>query len=80
MNERTRQWMIDAAEKKCSCANCMKAKAEKAEKALKASLELRSKIVKPMPGNYIPELSSNNEIWEIGRRLRSRESDKVSLS
>lgn len=70
MDERTKQWMIDAAEKKCTCASCMKAKAEK---ALKVSQELPSKIVKSMPGNYIPELSSNNEIWDIGRRLRSRE-------
>lgn len=39
-------------------------------------LDLRPKIVKPMPGNYIPELSSNNDIWDLGRRLRSREEDK----
>jgi hypothetical protein len=32
MDERTKQWMIDAAEKKCTCANCMKVKAEKALK------------------------------------------------
>jgi hypothetical protein len=41
MNEMTKQWMIDAAEKNCTCANCMKAKAEK---ALRVSQELSSKI------------------------------------
>ena len=75
-DERTKQWMIDAAQKKCTCASCMKAREEK---ALKVSQELPSKIVKPMPGNYIPELSSNNKIWDIGRRLRSRgDSSEVS--
>jgi hypothetical protein len=75
--ERIKQLMIDAAEKRCTCANCMKEKAlkqEKAERTFKASLELPSKIVKPMPGNYIPELSSNNEIWDLGRSL-SREKE-----
>ena len=70
-DERTKQWMIDAAEKKCTCASCMKEKALKEEKALKAfeaSLELPSKIVKPMPGNFIPNLSSNPMYWRLGRR------------
>jgi hypothetical protein len=49
-------------------------KQEKAERTFKASLELLSKIVKHMPGNYIPELSSNNEIWDLGRSL-SREKE-----
>lgn len=73
MDERTKQYLIDAAEKGCTRVNCMK---EKALKAFEASLKLPSKIVKPMPDNYVPELSSNNEIWDLGRRLRSREEDK----
>ena len=71
IDERTKQYLIDAAEKKCTCANCMNEKAlkqEKAERAFKASLELPSKIVKPMPGNFIPDLSSNPMYWRLGRR------------
>jgi hypothetical protein len=64
MDERTKQWMIDAAEKKCACANCMKVKAEK---ALKISQELPSKMIRD-PDGFIPDLSSNPNYWRIGRR------------
>lgn len=49
MNKIAKQYLIDAAEKRCRCTNCMKEKALKEDRALRASkpsLELPSKIFK----------------------------------
>jgi hypothetical protein len=79
MDEKTNQYLINRAEERCTCANCTKEKAlkhEQVEKAFKASLELPSKIVKPMSSNFVPELSSDNKVYDLGRWFRNRDEGK----
>jgi hypothetical protein len=64
MDERAKQWMIDAAEKKYTCAKCMKAKAEK---ALRVSQELPSKIFQNLFGfttDLLTKTFSVDPFWD----------------
>ena len=78
-NQRTRRLMqelaiqtrqaIDTAEF-CQCADCDMERMQKQMTHCEMNerlMKLPSKIVRPMPGNFMPDLSPNPIYWPLGR-------------
>ena len=65
------QQAIGAAQEFCECENCTRERLKKEmmqEQLNKILQDLSSKIVPPMPGNFIPDLSPDPMYWRLGRR------------
>ena len=62
---------IGAAEQICTCPKCIETRANKGlSDCDKAQLtrNVRDKVLGSMPGNYIPQLSPNYELFHSGKR------------
>ena len=62
---------VDAAEEICTCVDCIESRLRKQVSRCDAAKILEGmydKVIEPMPGNYVPELSPDYDLFKSGKR------------
>jgi len=58
---------VDAAEEICTCVDCIESRLRKQVSRCDAA-KMYDKVLGSMPGNYVPELSPDYDLFKSGKR------------